>query len=164
MENKTDKNEIDVILEKGVDFKITYKKPNIFQKLIFPKGRKFVLYPASMGTLLKISNELKHVQDFQFADNKDMVTMSIESAALYKDNLVRVIAFAIVNQNQEPRKSLINFLDANLTAKELMVLIPVVMTQMGVQDFLSGMVLASRTNLMKKAKTNSTPGDLSAES
>jgi hypothetical protein len=158
-----DKSEIDVILQKGVDFRVSICKPNIVQKLFFPKGRKFVLYPATMGTLLKISNELEHVQEFQFADDKDWIEQSIESAVKYKDNLVRAIAYAIVNKDKEPSNRLLKFLNSNLSAKEVMVLIPLVMSQLGVQDFLSGLVLASRASL-KKAKTNSTPGDLSAAS
>ena len=168
MKNETDKdtvqNEIETVLQNGVDFRITYCKPNIFQKLFLSKGRKFVIHPASLGTLLKISNELNKVKEFTIneASDADMFELSVDSVVKYKDNLVNAVAYAIINKGSEPSKRFLKFLNSNLQPKEALQLITLVLSQMGVRDFLASMVLASRTNLM--TKTNSTRGKSSAES
>jgi len=153
LENKT--NEVDVMLQNGVDFNITYFKPNIFQKKIYPEGRKFLMKPATLGTLFKVSQELNNIKGFEIKDTADdtMINLSVDAAIKYKDNFIKAIALAIVNENKEPSKKLVSFLNANLQPKEALALIALVLSQMGVQDFLGSMVLASQTNLMK-VKTN----------
>jgi len=164
--NQIRQNAVDSILEKGVDFTITIQNKNIFHKfnLITPE-RKFVIYPIKMGTLLKISEILLDLNTDELVgamknNDKEINFMDLGAKNIIenKDKLIKMIAYGIVNREKEPSKKLIRFLNENLTTKEGLKLMTLVIQQMDVSPFLASLVSIRGMNLLQ-IKKKETPGE-----
>ncbi|GAI76008.1 unnamed protein product, partial [marine sediment metagenome] len=75
-----------------------------------------------------------------------------------KDKMIKMIAYGIVNSEKEPSKRLIKFLNENLTAKEGLKLMTVIVQQMDVNPFLASLVSIKGMNLLQTKKAT-TPGE-----
>ena len=159
------KDAIDSILEKGVDFTITVQNKNILNKLhLKPTERKFVIYPIKMGSLLKISKILldldtEELEGVMKSEGKEVNILDLGAKNIIenKDKLIMMIAYGIVNSEKEPPKSLIRFLNENLTAKEGLKVMTLVIQQMDVSPFLASLVSLKGMNLLANKKA--TPGE-----
>lgn len=158
--NQIRQDSIDSILEKGIDFTITTQNKNILNKLhLIPSERKFVIYPIKMGTLLKISEILLDLNTDELVGamkNEDkeinLLDLGAKNIIENKDKLIKMIAYGIVNSEKEPSKKLIRFLNENLTAKEGLKLMTVVIQQMDVNPFLASLVSIKGMNLLQTKK------------
>ena len=151
---------IDSILEKGVDFTITIQTKGILNKLhLAPTERKFVIYPIKMGALLKISKILLDLDTEELVgvmknEGKEVNILDLGAKNIVenKDKLIKMIAYGITNSEKEPSKSLIKFLNDNLTAKEGLKLMTLVVQQMDVSPFLASLVSLKGMNLLANKK------------
>ena len=148
LESKVTPEEVvNTILEKGVDFTVTVNKLNLLHRIgLLPSKRKFIIYPIVMGSLLKIANLLSDMDVSYFEDKEKMINLQevgIDSIAKNKDKMVWVAAYGIVNSEKDPPKSLIRFLDRNLTSKEMLKLVILIVRQMDVSSFLTSTVSAT---------------------
>jgi len=165
-DNKVRQNAIDSILEKGVDFTITIQNKNILHKLnLIPAERKFVIFPIKMGTLLKISKILLDLDTDELVGvmkNEDkeinLLDLGAKNIIENKDKMIKMIAYGIVNSEKEPSKNLIKFLNENLTAKEGLKLMTLIVQQMDVNPFLASLVSIKGMNLLQ-TKKKATPGE-----
>lgn len=165
-DNKIRQNAVDSILEKGIDFTITVHNKNIFNKLnLLPTERKFIIYPIKMGTLLKISKILLDLDTDELVGamkNEDkeinLLDLGAKNIIENKDKMIKMIAYGIVNSEKEPSKRLIKFLNENLTAKEGLKLMTVIVQQMDVNPFLASLVSIKGMNLLQTRKKE-TPGE-----
>jgi hypothetical protein len=161
------KDAIDSILEKGVDFTITITRKGIFNKLhLAPTERKFIIYPIKMGALLKISKILLDLDTEELvgamkSEDKEINLLDLGAKNIIenKDKLIMMIAYGITNCEKEPSKSLINFLNNNLTTKEGLKLMTLVVQQMNVSPFLASLVSIKGMNLLEAKKKDRTPGE-----
>ncbi|MCK4447171.1 MAG: hypothetical protein KAW56_08815 [Candidatus Marinimicrobia bacterium] len=152
---------IDSILEKGVDFTITITHKNILHKFnLSPTERKFIIYPIKMGALLKISKILLDLDTEELigvmkTEGKEVNILDLGAKNIVenKDKLIMMIAYGITNCEKEPPKSLIKFLNENLTAKEGLKLMTLVVQQMDVSPFLASLVSIKGMNLLAKKET-----------
>ncbi|GAF93375.1 unnamed protein product [marine sediment metagenome] len=164
--NRIRQDTVDSILEKGVDFKITVHNKNILHKLnLIPTERKFVIFPIKMGTLLKISKILLDLDTDELVGvmkNEDkeinLLDLGAKNIIENKDKMIKMIAYGIVNSEKEPSKNLIKFLNENLTAKEGLKLMTVIVQQMDVNPFLASLVSIKGMNLLQ-TKKKTTPGE-----
>jgi len=165
-DNQIRQNAIDSILEKGVDFTIKIQKKNILHEYhLIPSERKFVIYPIKMGTLLKISEILLDLNTDELVgamkdENKEINLLDLGAKNIIenKDKLIKMIAYGIVNSEKEPPQSLIRFLNENLTAKEGLKLMTLIVQQMDVNPFLASLVSIKGMNLLQ-TKKKATPGE-----
>lgn len=165
-EKEVRKDTIDSILEKGVDFTITVQNKNILNKLhLKPTERKFVIYPIKMGTLLKISKILldldtDELEGVMKREGKEVNILDLGAKNIIenKDKLIMMIAYGITNSEKEPPKSLIRFLNENLTAKEGLKILTLVVQQMNVSPFLASLASVKGMNLLQ-TKKEETPGE-----
>ena len=159
-------NAVNSILEKRVDFTITIQNKNIFHKInLIPSERKFVIYPIKMGALLRISKILLDMNTDELIgamkkNNKEINFMDLGAKNIVenKDKLIKMIAYGIVNSEKEPSKKLIRFLNENLTTKEGLKLMTLVIQQMDVSPFLASLVSIKGMNLLQMKKEE-TPGE-----
>lgn len=164
--NQIRQDAIDSILEKGVDFTIKIQNKNILHKYhLIPSERKFVIYPIKMGALLKISKILLDLDTDELVGamkNEDkeinLLDLGAKNIIENKDKLIKMIAYGIVNSEKEPSKRLIKFLNENMTAKEGLKLMTVVVQQMDVNPFLASLVSIKGMNLLQ-IKKKATPGE-----
>jgi len=153
-------NAIDSILEKGVDFTITIQNKTILNKLhLAPIERKFVIYPIKMGALLKISKILLDLDTEELVgamknEGKEVNILDLGAKNIIenKDKLIKMIAYGITNCEKEPSKRLIKFLNDNLTTKEGLRLMTLVVQQMDVSPFLASLASIKGMNLLAKKK------------
>ena len=165
-DNLIKQDAIDSILEKGVDFTITTTNRNILHKLhLAPIERKFVIYPIKMGASLKISKILLDLNTGELAEameNKgekvNILDLGAKNIVENKDKLIMMIAYGITNCEKEPPKSLIKFLNDNLTTKEGLKLTTLVVQQMDVSPFLASLVSIKGMNLLQTKKKEIIPG------
>ena len=155
------------MLQEGVDFYVTVKNRNLFHKLKLAKDkRKFIIYPVTVGTLFKIAKVLADLGDKielnPDLSDSDFITMGIQNIVKHTDRMVQVVAYAIINANREPSRSLLKFLEKNLTTNEILKLLTLVVQQMDIQDFLACMVSLGQMNLTAPKKP--TGGQSSEES
>jgi len=159
-EKQVKQDAIDSILEKGVDFTITIQNKSILNKLhLAPTERKFVIYPIKMGALLKISKILLDLDTEELVgamknegEKVNILDLGAKNIIENKDKLVKMIAYGIVNSEKEPSKKLIKFLNDNLTAKEGLKLMTLVIQQMDVSPFLASLVSLKGMNLLASKK------------
>lgn len=130
---------------------------NILHKLnILPAKKEFVIRPITLCALGQISEILLDI-NFAPDDSRTVFDVTIEQIAKNKDKMVKIAAYAIENRRGEPDPKLINFLDENLTASDLLLIFNVVTRHMNAQDFFYSMVLASRINILQGQKKANTP-------
>lgn len=157
---------INSILEKGVDFTITVQSKSILNKLhLAPTERKFVIYPINMGTMLKISEILldldtDELEGVMKSEGKEvnLLDLGAKNIVENKDKLIMMIAYGITNCEKEPPKSLIRFLNNNLTTKEGLRLMTLVVQQMDVSPFLASLVSIKGMNLLQTKNKETIPG------
>jgi len=159
-------NAVNSILEEGVDFTITIQNKNVFHRLnLIPSERKFIIYPIKMGALLKISEILLDLNTDELIGvmkkndkETNFMDLGVKNIVENKDKLIKMIAYGIVNGEKEPSKKLIRFLNENLTTKEGLKLVTLVIQQMDVSPFLASLVSVKGMNLLQMKKEE-TPGE-----
>ncbi len=157
----TQQRAYDAILEKGVDFDVELARPNWLHRIgLLPKVRKFVIKPLYLGTLFRVTKLILEIDtDVLKEADGNLHAIGVESIARHKDGLVRIVALAVTNGDREPPKRLVRFLDRNLTPKDLLRLVMLVVQQMEVRDFLACMVSIRQISLSGagKKETGQTP-------
>lgn len=152
------KDVIDAILEKGVDFNVVITHPTVIERIgirlgIVTKKRTFYIHPLCLGTLLKVAKLVLDIDGSVLETaGDDLHNVGIESIVNHKDAMVMIVALAIINEDRNPPDRLIRFLNRNLTVRDLMRLLILVIRQMEVKDFLACMVSAKNMNLLEAAR------------
>lgn len=153
------KEQWETILQKGVDFEVTTKNITFLYKIgIKKKVRKFIIYPAVLGTLGRISEILSTIDRIDFdkiEENKNLFNDGLEIIKKNRGRILDVICLAIHNKKGEPPGNLKKYLEYNLTPKELLQLLILVQNQMDVKDFLAGSVSIQGLNLSEARKQTS---------
>ena len=151
------KDAVDAIIEKSIPIIVDVADVKWYHNSVWPKpSRTFTIKPLVLGTMLKIAvlllEFIESVDDDSEARERNFFDIIVER----KDAMVHIVALAIVNRKKEPPKSLERFLDNNLTAKELLHVMALVMKQMNVTDFFRSTVLATGLNLLEKVEKKNT--------
>jgi len=155
---------LSTILDEGVDFEVTYKTKNILHKLkILKPSRKFRIYRIHLNPLLNISKILMEMDIKTIEDDGQLFQLGLDYIVKYKDSILRIISYAIINRkltlwNKLRRCQLERFLNNNLNADELLKLIILVTTMMGVKSFLASIVSINQINLIGTMKNHPTSG------
>lgn len=114
-----------------------------------PIERKFTLYRCrvcNMGRAGAIAELLPEL-DTNITSMEQLTGVVLPLVHNHRKNIVYLIACCIQNNNKEPKKSLIRFLDNNLNAEQLFELINICLSQMGLMSFLSATVLVKGVNV-----------------
>jgi len=158
MEQGNIKREIESFLQSGKQIEVAVRRPNILHKIgILRRVREFIIYPITLGTLLRISELLSDVDPEDFKGMLEIVEkgkderafrIGIESIKKYVWIIARVIAYAVTNSKNQPDKKIVRFLEKNLDVIEALKILNVIVQQMQVKDFLALMVSVSGLNLM----------------
>ena len=154
------------MLQDGVDFEVTSKRKG--KKTV----RKFVVYPINLGTLLLISKIIGNMKGVDLKDGQDMFATGIGAVAENKDRLIDVVVQGILNHRiTSPidiyrRWEMRRYFDRNLSSRELLQVIHLIIAQMDVTDFLASIVSVKRMDLAGAINVNpeipSTTGKSSA--
>lgn len=150
------------ILEDGVDFTVTVNRPKWWRA----KERKFIIKPLYLGTLARISKKLLEMSPTSFDTSRlelGALDAAIKGMSLNMNHFVYILAAAVHNQESEPPKSLQKFFMENLTPSEARTLLGLVISMLGVTDFLASMASMNALSLVG-AIPNTIHGPLSEAS
>jgi branched-subunit amino acid transport protein AzlD len=108
-----------------------------------PKERTFKIYrirTCNMYRCADIAHRLPQLEG-EITTVQELNAITFPLVRNHKDDFVRLIACCIQNNHKEPRRSLINFLDRNLTADMMFDLVITCLNQIGLQSFFSTAIL-----------------------
>lgn len=142
---------IEALLQEPVGFLVHVNKKGFLHKLrILPNSRRFIIKPAVLATMLKISRELLSVSfDEKFDLNKG-ITIPIAAKAIEDntDKLIRIIALAIANRGKEPATGMESFLKKNLSSSEMFQLISIIIQKIDIMGFMSSIIAIKGVSLI----------------
>ena len=82
-------NALSTILDKGVDFEVTYKTKNILHKLkILKSSKKFRIYRIHLNPLLNISKILMEMDIKTIEDDGQLFQLGLDYIVKYKDKIL----------------------------------------------------------------------------
>ncbi len=156
---------VKAVLQKGLDFTVHVQdvipiKVNRWRQFWEERGilevqepetkRKFIIKPIKLAPLMKISEEISTMTDFEIGGNKDLFKLASKCVENNLDSILRILCYAVNNNDSEPSNDLIRFFEINLSVPELTEVFIQVIRQTGTMDFLSLTVLIKkRMNLIK---------------
>jgi hypothetical protein len=118
---------------------------------VLPKKRVFEVHPITLGSLIRISKLLLSIEiKLEQLSKENWQETSYKAMRDHSKTIAEVVAVAITNNVQEPKKSLIDFILYNFTAKELMAVLSVVIGQMNITDFMSSIVSVRALNALEQ--------------
>lgn len=142
---------VGAILQEPVGFLVHVNRIGIFHKLgILPKSRRYVIKPAVLATMLKISRELLGVKlgaDFDISKG-NTIPISAQAISDNVDILVRVLALSIENGGKDPRAGLEKFLKVNLSSAEMFQLLSIVIQKIDIMGFMSSIIAIKGVSLV----------------
>lgn len=115
---------------------------------IFPKEKTFKIYPAKMGTLIRISNLILPIEKDLFA-NGTMIDASMQAIQKHAKTLCRVIAVAIHNRKSAPPEKLVELITNQFTSQAVLSVLLAVLQSMDVKNFMSSIIFMRGLNLME---------------
>jgi len=149
-EKEISQRTVNALLEEGTSFKVTIRKKKWYHKLkLRPVERNFVLYPIKLAPLHKVSELLMSIATVEVLEGEDVLKTGIQSVVENQEIILKAVAYAIHNDKGKPSIGLVPFLRNNLTAQELLQLLIIIVRQMDVVDFLSGIALIQKINILK---------------
>jgi hypothetical protein len=145
------------LLEKSVTIEVDILNPGWFEKFliklkIIPAKRKLQIKPLSLGTIIKISNELLGVE-INNVEEQNFLRACYTALQQNGHKLAVILAIALIGSKSDPPDKLIKFLSDNLTPAELFKIVSIIVSKMDVGNFYHSMVLISGVNLL----TNTSP-------
>lgn len=141
---------VSALNEEPLRIEITRKKYGIWD-VIFLRRRKRVFFvrPPVLGILVKISGILENIK----IEEKDVEKQPFEFGIKYlnsnKDDMLKIVGYALHGKKGEPAKSLLKFIDENLTSQELLMLVTAILSLLNVKDFSTSIISAQGMSLMK---------------
>ena len=109
----------------------------------------FFVRPPVLGILVKISGILERIK----IDESDIEEQSFQFGIKYlnrnKDDMLKIVCYALHGKKGEPSKHLSKFIDENLTSQELLMLVTAILSLLNVKDFSSSIIASLGMSLMK---------------
>ena len=147
--NETLSQAADTIFDRAVTFSVEIIRPTWVQRLKKERVKNFAILPATLGTMTRISKELLEIDGANFR-KEDLLNSNFELMANNAERMARIIAIAANgNSSKPPSKELIHFFLKNITAKELLGLVEIVLKQIDTVNFLNSIILARGINVLK---------------
>lgn len=143
----------ETILEEPVKVEVEILNLSWWEKVAIRCGLKrtkktFFVRPATPGTMIRISKLLLRIPADVYKGGDSFIGANYKIYAEYGETVAEVIAIALKNARQVPTKKEIQFLLDNLTAKELMTLVSIVLKQLDVMNFMSSIISIRGVSLL----------------
>ncbi len=141
---------VSAINEEPLRIEITKKSYGIWDVLFLRRRKKvFIVRPPVLGVLVKISGILENIKINTEDVGKQPFEFGIEYLNKNKDDMLRIVGYALHGEKSEPNKGLLKFINENLTAHELLVLVSAILNLTNVKDFSTSIMLVQSMSLMK---------------
>ena len=157
---------VEAVTEKPITFAIDLRPRHKIHKYLqdhprtakyFPKRKEFVLHRVSYGNMLRISaiTEAIGINDIDPQQRLNKVAFSLLNK--HGRQIAKAIAYAVHNRESEPPQSLISDLIWNLSAEEMLQLVLLINTKLGLQSFITTTVYLTGLNVLEKEKPSEAP-------
>jgi hypothetical protein len=120
-------------------------------KGLYPKVKKFIIRPITLGNLIRISKLLLGI-DMTIFDRSAILESNYLLIERHTRQLAQIVAIAIHNSRQEPPESLVNLVVDNFSSKELLGTIHIVLKQMDISNFMSSIISVRGLNVLDRTK------------
>lgn len=152
------KQAADAIISKPVSLDIDHISARWWEKIairlrILPAKRRFEVKPATLGTMIRISQLLLDIDPNIFKSEGTALDSNYQIYSAHGEKIARVIAAAIENRESEPSERLVSFIKNNLSAGELMAVIKIVLQQLNVMGFMSTIISLRGMSLLNTGGT-----------
>ena len=156
-ETELTKKTVSAILQNGVKFEVTVVHKNILHKIgIIPSARTFIVYPLVLGCIFRIAEIIDSIKAINLDPTSEvnLSEIGIKSIVQNKDKLLRAVVYGIMNKDvksfydKTKMKFIISYIDKNISTKELLQLVMLITSQMGVEYFLASTVSMTKLNLI----------------
>jgi hypothetical protein len=102
--------------------------------------REIIIRPSVVGTMFRIAGASAKLPDL---DN--LKTVGLDLIPKYMPDILYIVAAAIQNNDSEPDKKLIKFIEQNFTQNQIFLALYKSIEGVGLQSFINSIVLASAT-------------------
>ncbi|MBC9913188.1 hypothetical protein [Chitinophaga varians] len=152
------KQAADAINSKPVSLEIDHISACWWEKMairmrILPATKRFEIRPATLGTMIRISQLLLEIDPNIFKSEGTALDSNYQLYGAHGDNIARVVAAAIENREAVPSEKLVAFIKNNLSASELMAVIKIVLQQLNVMGFMSTIISLRGMSLLNTEGT-----------
>jgi hypothetical protein len=148
----------DTILDKAVRVDVEILNPRWWERIGIKFGwlsvkRTFHIKPATLGNMIRLSRILLGIEVDAYRSSQTALDANYQVYDKHGNALAKVIATAIANSKKGPSKRLINFVQENLTAKELVTISSIVVKQLDVVSFMTTIISIRGVSLLKPKET-----------
>jgi hypothetical protein len=113
-----------------------------------PTEKVFSINQTTLGNLIRMSALLVEMG----GDLKQIAANPYETIEKFTPHMVRMVAISLYNRKNEPPMKLYRFVEDNVTAKEMLGLMGVLLSQMNVTSFISTIILTRGLNVLEMSQ------------
>lgn len=115
--------------------------------------KEFQLKPLCIGSLVRISKLTLDIDPELINKGKSMLDMAYVSANEHGRSLAKIVAIALTNSREDPSEKLVDLIEGNVSATQLLQIYLEIIKQMDVTAFMTSIVSIRGINLLER-KTN----------
>ena len=150
MENVKEKV-VSAINEEPLRIEISRKRYRLLDALMLRRKKMvFIVRPPVLGILVKISGILEKINIGEEDIEEPSFQFGIKYLNRNKDDMLKIVGYALHGKKGEPAKRLTKFIEENLTSQELLMLVTTVLSLLNVKDFGNSIMLVQSMSLMKQ--------------
>ena len=148
------------VTQQAIEFTMDVRPINQWQSFLQrtglkPKVKTFSIQPVVLGNLQRISALLLSIlPEKTQVSNANLMDVAFQAAAKHAETLARICAIAIRNSRTEPPKSLVLELLSNMTAKEMVGILSIVLKQLDVSNFILSIISIRGLNVLESEPRN----------
>lgn len=148
----------DAILDTPVPIRIPIHARNKYESIlqdlnIKPKEKIFHVRPLCLGSLIKISRVMLGM-DISVLKDINVMESSYRAIAGHADAMIRVVAIALVNREEDPPQDLLDLVRREFTSKDLATTLSVILSQMNISSFLNTIISVRGLNVLAKKEVS----------
>lgn len=146
----------DTVTNEPVKVTVDIKPQNKWDKFlrwvkVSPPMKTFYISQITLGNLIRISKLLTSIDSsiFNPKNNDNILNNVYKAMEDHGHSLAVIVAISLYNKKDMPDKSLIEFVETNFTAKEILSVVSVVIKQMDVTSFMTTIISVKGINILE---------------
>lgn len=129
---------------------------------LMPRKRSFLVRPATLGTLARISKLLLSIEVDDLSQEQ-FLNSSYLLASAHHRTIAEVLAVAVTNTREYPGEKLIDFLLHHLTARELLFCTSLLLKQMDLSNFIYSIISIKGLSVLQGAGKKNVKNEVSPQ-
>lgn len=142
-----------IVTNDPVTFELDILPQNSLQAWLQKKGwspakKKYQIRPIVLGNLIRISRLLLTINPDILKQGKSLLDVAYQMVSDHGVTVAQILAIAVQNNQQEPNPKLVREINQNMTAKEMITLLALVLQQMDLTSFISSIISIRGLNVL----------------